>query len=68
MIFIIKRKTIINIIKIFISIIYFANPYLKEFENLSECPTKTNITPEEKAKIIKLYNEYLKNKNKNELT
>ena len=47
--------------------IYFANPYLKEFENLSECPTKTNITPEEKAKIIKLYNEYLKNKNKNEL-
>ena len=47
--------------------IFFANPYLKEFENLSEFPTKTNITKEEKDKIIKIYNEYLKNKNKNEL-
>jgi len=47
--------------------IFFANPYLKEFENLCEFPTKTNITPEEKEKIIKLYNDYLKNKNKNEL-
>jgi hypothetical protein len=47
--------------------IFFANPYLKEFENLCEFPTKTNITPEAKEKIIKLYNDYLKNKNKNEL-
>ena len=47
--------------------IFFANPYSKEFENLTEFPTKTNITPEQKEKIIKLYNEYLKNKNKNEL-
>ena len=47
--------------------IFFANPYLKQFENLSELPTKADITPEAKEKIIKLYNEYLKNKNKNEL-
>ena len=47
--------------------IFFANPYLKEFENISECPTKTNITKEEKDNLITLYNDYLKNKNKNEL-
>ena len=47
--------------------IFFANPYLKEFENIVEISSKNDITKEEKDKIIKLYNDYMKNKNKNEL-
>ena len=47
--------------------IFFSNPYLKEFEHLTERPTKTSITSEEKENIIKVYDEHIKNKNKNEI-
>ena len=48
--------------------VFFANPYSREFECLTEKPTKTSISPEEKENIIKIYNDNIKNKNKNELT
>jgi hypothetical protein len=47
--------------------IFFANPYSKEFESISEITSKTEITIEQKDKIIKFYNDYMKNRNKNEL-
>ena len=47
--------------------VFFANPYLKEFENISQISSKEDISKEEKDKIIKFYNDYMKNKNKNEL-
>ena len=47
--------------------IFFSNPYIKEFQFLTEKPTKTTITSEEKENIIKVYNEHIKNKNQNEL-
>ena len=47
--------------------IFFANPYLKEFESITEITSKTEITKEQKDQIIQFYNDYMKNKNKNEL-
>ena len=48
--------------------IFFANPYQREFEYLTENPTKTSISSEEKENIIKSYNDVIRNKNKNEIT
>ena len=45
--------------------IFFSNPYQREFEYLTENPTKTSISSEEKENIIKTYNDVIKNKNKN---
>ena len=48
--------------------IFFSNPYQREFEYLTENPTKNSISSEEKENIIKTYNDVIKNKNKNEIT
>ena len=40
---------------------------LINFENISQISSKADISKEEKDKIIKFYNDYMKNKNKNEL-
>ena len=48
--------------------VFFSNPYQREFEYLTENPIKTSISSEEKEYIIKVYNEVIKSKNKNELT
>ena len=48
--------------------IFFSNPYQREFEYLTENPTKTSISSEEKENIIKTYNDVIKNKNKKEMT
>ena len=47
--------------------IFFSNPYSKDFENFTENPNKTSIDAEEKENIIKVYNDIIKNKNKNEI-
>jgi Leucine-rich repeat (LRR) protein len=64
-------RNIITILKNFENLsefVFFANPYNREFECLTEKPTKTSISSEEKENIIKLFNDNLKNKNKTELT
>ena len=64
-------SNIITILKNFENLsefVFFANPFNREFECLTEKPTKTSISSEEKENIIKLYNDNLKNKNKTELT
>ena len=63
-------NNIVTILKNFENLsefIFFANPYTKEYEYLTENPMKTSITSEEKENIIKIYNDNIKNKNKNEL-
>ena len=63
-------NNIVTILKNFENLsefIFFANPYTKEYECLTENPLKTSITSEEKENIIKIYNDNIKNKNKNEL-
>ena len=47
--------------------IFFSNPYSRDFENFTENPNKTSIDAEEKENIIKVYNDIIKNKNKNEI-
>ena len=47
--------------------IFFANPYLKEFEKMVEISKNSEISIEQKNQMINLYNDYMKNKNKNEL-
>jgi len=47
--------------------IFFSNPYSRDFESFTENPNKTSIDAEEKENIIKVYNDIIKNKNKNEI-
>ena len=48
-------------------LIFFSNPYSRDFESFTETPNKTSIDADEKENIIKVYNEIIKNKNKNEI-
>ena len=47
--------------------IFFSNPYSRDFESFTENPNKTSIDSEEKENIIKIYNDIIKSKNKNEI-
>jgi hypothetical protein len=48
-------------------LIFFSNPYSRDFESFTENPNKTSIDADEKENIIKVYNDIIKNKNKNEI-